>query len=93
MRHLKQVDTRQALGEQRWVDAFLDIAHQQEGARPDVTEEDDRHVVDARPAVGRRHRHLTADRPEDTQIDLVHGQAVTGGDREPDRRTGCGQLS
>jgi hypothetical protein len=93
MRHLEEVDARQALGEERRVDAILDIAHQQEPAGPDVTEEDDRHVVDARPAVRRRHRHLTADRPQDPEVDIVHGEAVTGGDREPDRRGRCGQLS
>ena len=93
MRHLEEVDARQALGEERRVDAFLDIAHQQEPAGPDVTEEDDRHVVDARPAIRRRRRHLTADRPQDPQVDVVHGEAVAGGDREPDRRGRCGELS
>jgi len=58
-----------------------------------VTEEDDRYVVDARPAVGRCHRHLAANRPEDPQVDLVHRQAVTGCDREADRRGGRGEFS
>ena len=93
MGHLKEVDVRQAFGEERRVDAFLDIAHQQEPAGADVTEEDDRHVVDARSAIGRCRRHLTANRPQDPQVDVVHGEAVTGGDREADRRGRCGQLS
>jgi len=93
MRHFQQVDAWQPLGQERRVDAFLDIAHQQEPAGPDSTEKDDRHVVDARPAVGRRDRHLAADRPEDPQVDLVHRQAVTGRDREPDRCGGRGEFS
>jgi hypothetical protein len=93
MGHLEEVDARQVIGEERRVDAFLDIAHQQEPAGPDVTEEDDRHVVDASPAIGRCCRHLPADRPQDPQVDVIHRQAVTGGDREPDRCGRCGQLS
>jgi hypothetical protein len=92
MSHLEEVDARQALGQERRVDAFLDIAHQQEPAGPDMAEEDDRHVVDTRPAVRRRRRHLTADRPEDPEVDLVHGEAVTGRDREADRRRRCGEF-
>lgn len=90
MRDLEEVDVWQALGQERRVDPFFDIAHQQEPAHPDVTEEHHRHVVDARPAIGRRRRDLTADRPEDPQVDLVHGQSITGGDREPDRGARCG---
>ena len=84
---------RQPVSQERWVDAFLDIAHQQESAHADVTEEDDRYVVDPGSAVGGRDRHLAADRPEDPQVDLVHPQAVTGRDREPDRCGGCGEFS
>ena len=73
------------LGQQRRIDAFLDVAHQQEPARPDLAEQDDRDVVDARPAVGRRRRHLTADRPEHAKVDLVDREAVAGGEAEPDR--------
>ncbi len=87
MRHLQEVDAWQSLGQQRWVDAFLDIAHQQEPARTDMTEEDDRDIVDARPAIGRRHRHLAANGPQDSQVDLVHCETVTGRYREPDRRS------
>ena len=53
---LEQVDARQALAEQRRVDPVLDVAHQQEPASTDLPEQDDRHVVDAGPAVGRRGR-------------------------------------
>ena len=80
VRDLEQVDARQAFGEERWVDAFLDITHQQEAARPDVTEEHDRDVVDAGPAVRGRCRHLAADRPQDPQVDLVDCEAVARGD-------------
>ncbi len=48
----QQVDMRQALGQQRRVDAFLDIAHQQEPTRADLAEQHDRDVVDAGAPVG-----------------------------------------
>ena len=80
MRHLEEVDAGKALGQERRVDAFLDITHQQEPARPDVTEKHDRHVVDARPAIRGRRGHLAADRPQDPQVDLVDCDAVARGE-------------
>jgi hypothetical protein len=60
---LEQVDMWQAPGQQLWIDRLLDVAHQQEATRTHLAEQDDRHVVDAGPAVGRLDRHLAANRP------------------------------
>jgi hypothetical protein len=68
---LEQVHVRQPVLEERWVDAFLDVAHQQEAPLPDLAEQDDRDVVDAGPAIGRGGRDLATDRPQDAQRDLV----------------------
>ena len=84
---------RQALGQQRRVDAFLDVAHQQEAARTDLAEQDHRDVVDAGAAIRWDGRDLPADRPQHVQVDLVDGEPVAGGQAEPDRRAGSGQLA
>ncbi len=90
---LEQVDMRQAVGQQRRVDAFLDVAHQQEAARTDLAEEDHRDVVDAGAAIRRDCRDLPADRPQHVQVDLVDGEPVAGGQAEPDRRAGSRELA
>ena len=51
VRHLEQVDLRQSLGQERWVDALLDITHQEHPARADLAEQHDGDVVDGRAAV------------------------------------------
>ena len=74
MRHLEQVDLRQALGQERWIDALLDVAHQEHPSRADVAQQHDRDVVDGRAAIRRLERNLTADRPEDAEADLIDGR-------------------
>jgi hypothetical protein len=93
VRDLEQIDVRKALGQQRRVDALLDIAHQQEPARADLSEQHHRDVVDAGAAVRRDCRDLTADRPEHLHGDVVNGEAVTSGQAEPDRGVGSGQFA
>jgi hypothetical protein len=82
MGDLQEVEPRQSPGQQAWIDVLLDVAGQQEAALTDRPQKHDRHVVDARPGVGRLGRDLAADRPEDTQTDLVDRQPVAGRDRE-----------
>ncbi|HEY6012856.1 MAG TPA: hypothetical protein VIU37_02580 [Candidatus Limnocylindrales bacterium] len=91
MGNLEQVDARQALGEEARVDRLLDIAHQQEAARPGLSEQDHRHVVDAGAAVGRFRRDLAPDRPQDPQGDLVDLQPIAARDDAVDRCRGSGQ--
>ena len=91
--HLEQVHCRHTVLEQRGVDVFLDVAHQQEPPLPDLAEQDDRDVVDAGPAVWRGRRHLAADRPEHADVDLVHGQAISRGEPQPCRRPGSCEFA
>jgi hypothetical protein len=63
VRDLEQIDMWQIVLQQRRVDPFLDVAHQQEPPLPDMTEEDDRDVIDAGAAVRRDRRDLAANRP------------------------------
>jgi hypothetical protein len=91
MRHLEQVDARQALRQHRWVDVLLHIAGQEEPTLPDDAEQDDRHVIDAAAGIGRLGRDPAADRPEHAHRDLVDRQPITRGDGEADRRTGTSQ--
>jgi len=93
MGDLEQVDVWEAVGQQRWVDAVLDVAHQQEPARPDLAEQDDRDVVDARAAIGWDGRDLATDRPQHPEADLVDREPVAGGQAEPDWRTLSSQLA
>jgi hypothetical protein len=83
---LQQVDVRQVVLQERRIDPFLDIAHQQEATRRDLAEQDDRDVVDARPTVRRSQRYLSTDRPQDLERDLVDRQSVAGGQARPCRR-------
>ena len=53
MGDLEQVDARESAPDQDRVDRLLDVAGQQEPLAPDLAEQDDRDVVDRRPAVGR----------------------------------------
>ncbi len=78
---LQQVDPRQVGADEPRVDGLLDIAGQEEPARADGPEQHDRHVVDPRAAVGRLGRHLSPDRPQDAQVDLIDGESVARGDR------------
>ena len=93
MRDLEDVDRRQAGRDEGRVHFLLDVAGQQEPAVADRPEQDDRDVVDGRPAVGRLGRHGPADRPAHVQVHVVDGQPVTGRDRAGRRRIGPGQGS
>jgi len=93
MGDLEQVDPGEPVREQRWVDALLDVAHQQEPPLPDLAEEDDRDVVDGGPAVRRRDRYLAPDRPQHAQRDLVHRESIPGRETEPRRRPGSAEFA
>jgi hypothetical protein len=88
VRDLEQVEPREARCEERRVDGLLDVTGQQEPELADGAEQHDRHVVDAGPTIGRLSRDPAADRPEDVEVDLVHGQRVACGELGPDRGTG-----
>ena len=76
MRDLEQVDVRKTVGQQRWVDGFLDVAHQEEPPLPDLTEQDDGDVVDAGASIRRRGGYVAAYRPEHAHLDLIDGESV-----------------
>jgi hypothetical protein len=78
---LEEVDSGQVVPQKGWIDAFLDIAHQQHPTVADLSEEHDRDVVDPRATIGWGRRYMAADRPQDVEPDLVDGQPVTR--REP----------
>ena len=75
---LEHVDTGESPGEEDRVDAFLDVAGEQEAPLAYLAEEDDRDVVDAGAGVG----WLTRDRrpigPQHPKADVVEGEAVAG---------------
>jgi hypothetical protein len=75
---LQQIDPRQARGQQAWVDPILHVPGQQESPVGDRAQQDDRDIVDARPIVGRLPRYRAGHRPQDLQLDRVHGQPIAG---------------
>jgi hypothetical protein len=83
VRDLQEVDVGQVVPEEGRVDVLLDVAHQQHASIGDGTEEHDRDVVDARPAVGRFRGDLAPDRPQHPEVDLVDVQTVAGGKTRP----------
>jgi hypothetical protein len=88
VRDLEQVDLRQSLRQQRWIDVLLDVPGQQEPPLTHDAEQDHRHVVDAGPGIRWLRRDLTADGPQHAHRDLVDRQPVAGPDREAWRRPG-----
>jgi hypothetical protein len=82
---LEQVEERQAGREQGGIDPVLHVSHQQETPPAHLAEQDDRHIVDPRPAVGWFKRDLAGDWPQDTNVDLVDGQPIALRQAEPDR--------
>ena len=92
VRHLEQVDVWKVVCQQTRIDLLFDVPHEQEPSRPDLTEQHDRHVVDAGAAVRRHRGDLAADRPQHTQRDLIDGQAIACGQAESDRAVGSSQL-
>lgn len=92
MGDLQEIDTGKAPSKQVRVDLLLDVPHQQEAARPDLSEEDDGYVVDAGAAVRRFPGNLAPDRPQDSQRDVIDLQPIAGGDDPMDGRTGLCQT-
>jgi hypothetical protein len=92
VRDLEEVDLWEPIGEEGWVDALFDVAHQQRAAFADPTEQHDRHVVDASSAVRRRQGHTATDRPQDLEVDLVDSEPIAGRESQSNRRTGSGQV-
>jgi hypothetical protein len=80
MRHLEQIHARQVRSEEYRVDLLFDVAHQQESPATHPALEYHRHVVDPGATVGWVERNVAADRPEHPHGDLVHRQAIAGGD-------------
>lgn len=93
MGDLEEIDARQVRRDELRIDLLLDIAHEQEPARTDLPGQHDGHVVDPGAAVGRVDGHATSHRPQDLEVDLVHGQPVAGGHPGPDRRVATGHLA
>ena len=93
MRDLEEIDVRQALGQQGRVDAFLDVAHEQDPTSADLAEEHDRDVVDPGPAIRWRGRHLAADRPQDVEVNVVDGEPVTRRETETHGCSRSGELA
>ena len=60
---------------------------------PTWPSEDHRDVVDAGAAVGWDGWDLPADRPQHVQVDLVDCEPIAGGQAEPDRCAGTGELA
>jgi hypothetical protein len=79
--HLEEVHLREPTGDQLGVDAFLDVAREQESTPADLTEEHDRDVVDPGPAVGRAFRDPARIGPQDAKGDGIERQTVAG--RQP----------
>jgi hypothetical protein len=76
MGDLQDLRRRQAPAQQHRVDRFLDVAGQHEALTSERSEEDDRHVVDGSPAVGRLARHGASVGPQDAEGDPVEGEPV-----------------
>jgi hypothetical protein len=93
MGHLEQIDVGQVVLQQRGIDVLFDVAHQQDTTVADLTEQDDRDVVDARPTVGRGRGHLAADRPQDPQADLVDIEVIARRECHADRRARPRQVA
>lgn len=91
VRHLQDVDLRQARREELSVDLLLDIAHQQEAAIAHQAGQHHRHVVDPGPAIRRLVGDTTGPGPEDPEIDLVDPEAIAGGNRAAIRCVAGGQ--
>ena len=86
MRHLEQVDPRDAAGQHDRVDVLFHVAGQEEPAPADFAEQDDRNVVDARAGVGRLGGDRAAVRPQHAHPDGIDRQSIAGRQAEPHRR-------
>lgn len=81
MSDLEEVHLGQAAGDERRIDALLDVADEQESMPGNLAEEDDRDVVDRGAAVGRMERNGSGIRPEDLKIDVIDRETITGRER------------
>jgi hypothetical protein len=81
VRNLEEIERRQAATEELRVDAFLDIAREQEPLAGGLAEQHDGHVVDRRSAIGWMQGHAVGVRPQDAEVDRVERQLVAG--RQP----------
>lgn len=82
--NLEEVERGQAAPEELRIDALLDVTCQQEALAADLAEQDDRHVVDRRPAVGRPLGNATRIRPQDAEVNGIEAQLVAA--RQPSVR-------
>ena len=87
VRDLEEIEPGQSLREQARIDVLLDIPREEEPPRTHGPQQDDRDVVDARSGVRRLGGDLATDRPQHSQRDLIHGQAIASRDHEMGRRT------
>lgn len=81
MRHLQEVDGRQATPDQLGVDFLLDVTGQQNAMPGELAEQDDRDVVDCGAAVGRVLRDPVRIRPQHLEPDAIQLEPIAG--REP----------
>ena len=79
VRHLEQVERRQATAQQLRVDALLDVAGEQDALSANLTEQHDRDVVDRGAAIRRALRHPVRVGPEDAEVNRIKRQAVASG--------------
>ena len=78
VRDLEQVDRGEPSLEQLRIDALLDVAGEQEPMAGDLAQQDDRDVVDRRPAVRRSLRNPVRVRPEHPEVDRIELQPIAG---------------
>jgi hypothetical protein len=77
MRDLQHIDGRQAPADEHRIDLLLDIAGQEEAPARHLAKEDDRHVVDAGPRVGRLGRHTAGIRPQHADVGVIDSHPIT----------------
>jgi hypothetical protein len=87
---LEQVDVWQVPADELGIDALLDVAREQEAVLADLAQQDDRHVVDRRPAIRGSLRHAIRVGPEDAQADVVEAEPIAGREA-PSRRPAARQ--
>jgi hypothetical protein len=78
---LQEIDLRQTAGQQLGIDGVLDVAGQQDPSAINVSQENDRDVVDPRSRVRRMRRHGAWIRPQDTELEIVDCEVVAGRER------------
>jgi hypothetical protein len=83
---LEEVEARQVISEEVRIDLLLHVAGEEKMLAADPPQQHHGHVVDPGPGIWRFVRDLPADRPQHAHPDLIHGQVITGRDREVRRR-------